>query len=608
MRRTQSRTDFGPVTYTFEDQSVSDRWVVAVTYSFLGPDPLEAQLNAALGLLADGSAPHTIEREQVDFKEEPGRRGPAGVILPGATENEEAAKYLASEMACFANTPGGGALILGVADKGERIGTEIDADWLRHRLYELTGGTLTVTVRVVNLKGTRLLVLSTHEAIEPVRFAGKIKWRVDDHCVEVDPTTWHSGKLQRSGVDWSAQPSGHTFVDVSPVAIEIARRFLRQAGDAASLDLAGTTPEDLLRRLNVVDGDGRLSNAGSLLFVATPSVGIDYIRRDVPGGDSTARVRSERALLEQVADVDQVASNLNRAVHLGDQFARGQFRALPSRALREAIVNGVVHRDWLSPQPTVVEHVGDVLTVTSPGGFIGGIGPSNIITHPSVPRYRSLAEAMAVLRLAEREGIGVDRMVSDMLAVGRPAPEISEVDGPYVRIGLIGGDPDPQVVSFLAAVQPSSIAADVDALLLINRLFRSGWVDTTVAAPLLQRPVGEAAAALDRLSRATVDGHPVIAELAGVPAGQERAWRLSDASRERLADRVAHLTAPTERVNQAMSWVNARGRVSSTEVADMTGVTVVTAGKLLTGLAQQGLLQPGRETKSGRGFFYTLPA
>ena len=49
-----------------------------------------------------------------------------------------------------------------------------------------------------------------------------------------------------------------------------------------------------------------------------------------------------------------------------------------------------------------------MLTVTSPGGFIGGITPANIITHPAVPRYRSLAEAMATLRLGEREGIGVD--------------------------------------------------------------------------------------------------------------------------------------------------------------------------------------------------------
>jgi ATP-dependent DNA helicase RecG len=601
----QSRAITDPAAYTFRQESISDGSVVAVTYSFLGPDPLEAQLNDVLSLLASGLAPRVIERAQVDFKEEPGRRGPAGVILPGASENEEAAKYLVAEMACFANTPGGGALILGVADRGERIGTTINADWLRHRLYELSAGKLTVTVREVTVEGTRLLVLSTHEAIEPVRYAGKVKWRVDDHCVEVDPTTWHSGKLQRSGVDWSAQPSGHAFADVSPVAIEIARRFLRQAGDGSSIDLAESTSEDLLRRLNVMSGDGRLSNAGSLLFVATPAVGIDYIRRDMPGGDSTARVRSERALLEQVAEVDQVASNLNRAIHLGGQFARGQFHALPPRALREAIVNGIVHRDWLSPQPTVVEHVGDVLTVTSPGGFIGGIGPSNIITHPSVPRYRSLSEAMAVLRLAEREGIGVDRMVSDMLGVGRPSPLISEIEGPYVRISLLGGDPDPQVVSFLSIVEPSSIGADTDALLLINRLCQTGWVDTRAAAPLLQRTLGETEAAVERLSRATVNDRPVATELAGVPAGQQRAWRLSNTSRELLASRVAHLASQPERVNQALSWAEARGRVSSTEVADMTGVTVVTAGKLLTALAEQGLLQPGRETKSGRGFFYT---
>lgn len=67
--------------------------------------------------------------------------------------------------------------------------------------------------------------------------------------------------------------------------------------------------------------------------------------------------------------------------------------------------------------------------MTSSGGFIGGITPSNIITHPAVPRYRSLAEAMASLWLGEREGIGVDRMVRDMLAIGRPEPGISEIAG-----------------------------------------------------------------------------------------------------------------------------------------------------------------------------------
>ena len=175
------------------------------------------------------------------------------------------------------------------------------------------------------------------------------------------------------------------------------------------------------RRLNLVKGSRELTNAGSLLFVATPWPGVDYIRRDMPGGDSTLRIEGAGSLLMQVREVEQAGTVANRVTHTAEGFAHGRIRAIPPRTLREAIVNGLVHRDWLTPRPTVIEHVGDTLTVTSPGGFLGGVTPDNIITHPAVPRYRNLSEAMAALGLAEREGIGVDRMVRDMLAIGRSA-------------------------------------------------------------------------------------------------------------------------------------------------------------------------------------------
>lgn len=578
-----------------------------MAFHFLGPDPVEAQVTAVLARLAAGDPPALIEVAQVEVKEEVGRRGLDGSVLPGAAANEQGARYLAGEMACLANTPGGGAVILGVADDGLRIGTELDAEWLRHRIWELTEHRLTVTVREADMEGTRLLVLITHEAIEPIRHDGKVKWRLDDHCVEVDPTTWHAGKLQRSGMDWSAQPSGHGLEEASAVAVEIARRYLRAAGDEAAEDLASATDRDLLRRLNLVVGDGRLTNAGSLLFVGTPEVGIDYQRRDVSGGDSTNRLRSTRPLLEQVWEVDQASQASNRLVHVPEGFAHGQIRVLPPRAMREAVVNGVVHRDWLSPEPTTVEHVGDVVTVTSPGGFIGGISPSNIITHPAVPRYRSLAEALAALRLAEREGIGVDRMVRDMLAVGRPEPEISEVAGPYVRVTLIGGDPDAHVVELLSSIETPSVAADLDALLIIDHLGRRGWIDTGAASPVLQRPPAETDAAIKRLAAARLGGGPVIVPIRGVPAGQPDAYRLSVPARTILADRVALLATPDGRAAMILAWARARGRVSSTEVADMTGVSIPYAGALLTGLEDEGLLDPGRKRKAGRGFFY-VPA
>jgi ATP-dependent DNA helicase RecG len=575
-----------------------------MTFDFLGPDPVDRQVNEVMHRLAAGDPPRHIERTQVDVKEEPGRRSPGGSIAAGKSENEEAAQYLAGEMACLANTSGGGAIILGIADDGTRIGTELNPDWLRHRIWELTGRQLTIAAQPVIFEGIRLLVLKTHDAIEPIRYAGRLRWRLDDHCVDIDPTTWHNERLRRTGVDWSAQASGHTLADVSAVALEIARRYLRAAGDASAGDLAAASNEDLLRRLHLVDGAGRLTNAGSLLFVGTPNVGIDYIRRDFPGGDSTNRVRTDRSLMEQIADVEKAAEAANRLVHVPGGFAHAQVRAIPPRALREAIINAAVHRDWLSPQPTTVEYIGDRVTVTSPGGFIGGIHPSNIITHPSVPRYRSLAEAVSSLRLAEREGIGVDRMVSDMLALGHPEPHIEEIPGPSIRVGLVGGDPDEEFLTLLAAIAPPTMSRDVEALLLINHLIHTGWVDVRRAAPVLQRSDTEAHAAIRRLAEGRVDGSPVIIQVRGVPPGDTDAYRLSDEVMARMKGRIDYVDGQAARERLICDWARARGRVSTTEIADITGLSTTHAGTLLSAMEEEGLLLPGRENRRGRGFYY----
>ncbi|MCY4368285.1 MAG: DUF5635 domain-containing protein [bacterium] len=571
---------------------------------FLGPDPLEERIEETFALLERGRAPNRVEVSRVDIKEEPGRRGQGGRVLPGSRENEKAASYLAGEMACMANTAGGGAIIVGIADDGTRIGTSLEPGWLRYRIWELTEGKLTVAVRVAELDGCRLLVLSTHEAVEPIRHRGRIRWRVADNCVEVDPTTWYSRRLHSLGHDWSAQPSGHTFADASPIAVEIARRYLRRSNQRDAGDLADAGDEDLIRRLNLVDGSGRLTNAGSLLLVDTPDIGIDYIRRDAPGGDSTNRVRGRGPLLGQIADVEKAAADANRTLHVPLGFVVRRTRSIPTLVIREAIVNGVVHRDWHSPQPTTVEHIGDQMTVTSPGGFIGGVSVTNIITHPAVPRYRSLAEAMAALRLAEREGIGVDRMIRDMLAIGRPAPEFHEIPGPYVRVGLVGGEPDHEMISFLDATEPRASEDDVDLLLIVEHLISTGWVDARSVAPVLQRSSMESGAALNRVEAVTSSGSPIIARVHGVPADHPPAYRLSDHSRNVLAHRLRPNRTPDRRKSVILDWARSRGRVSSTEVADLCSLTVVYAGKLLASLAGNGLLAGSRPQRIGRGFHY----
>lgn len=325
------------------------------------------------------------------------------------------------------------------------------------------------------------------------------------------------------------------------------------------------------------------------------------------GGDSTLRIEGAGPLLVQVREVERAGQVANRVTHVSEGFARGRIRAIPARTLREASVNGLVHRDWLAARPAVVEHIGDLLTVTSPGAFVGGVTPANIITHPVAPPLSGPVRGGGV---AGSGRIGVDRMVRDMLAIGRPVAVIAEVDGPYVRVVLLGGPPDAAVVDLVAALTPAS-AGNVDSLLLIEHLTRHGWVDAESATELLQRSSAEEAGeAIRGLADAYLDvagSASVIAPVAGVPADQPDAFRLSDAVRGRLAHRFAPLRTREGQTALILNWSRARGRVSSTEVADLTGLSKVSAGRLLTSLADAGELDGSRPGRRGRGFFY-VPA
>lgn len=560
----------------------------------------------ALAVLGAGGV--VRERQRIDLKEEAGRRGAGGVILPGSLENEAAARHLAAEVACMANTPGGGALLVGVADDSSLIGTELDAEWLRMRIYQLTQRLLTVTVTEVTVRGKRLLVLRSPQAIEPIRVEGKIRWRVADQCAEIDAAAWHQRRAQVAGYDWSAQPSGIDESAVRARAVEVAREFLTESGEPRAIELAEASTADLLRRLNAVTGDGELTNAAVIAFVGRNSAALDYIRRDYAGGDSLTRVRrGGRGALEELSDVYQAFMVHNPLRHVPEGLVHGQVRSIPERAGREAIVNAVAHRDWHTPDAVTVEHTGATLTVTSPGGFYGGVTAENIITHPSRSRNTALAELLASLRVAEREGIGVDRIYVDMLRLGNAVPDIAEIATPSVRVALSAEVVDPGWGAWLQLIEPARAREDLRWLLTLHELVSRGWVDVTGLAPLLQVRESQAADVVAAMWQATIDGTRLLEHVDGVPAGAPDAWLLSRRAGQRLRDLdvLGAFTRPwPEPTTIALGYARARGRISSTELASLTGRSATNVGTIFRRLEDEGRLEPSRPNRRGAGFFY----
>ena len=579
-------------------------------FEFFDPPTLDAEAERVLNALATGGCdPESLESAAVDLKEEAGRRS-NGAIHPGPSENERAARQLAQEAACMANTAGGGVLIVGVDGRtGEIIGADTEPGWLRTRIYELTDRRLTVNIRVAGVRGKRLLVISVPQAVEPVPFKGKYRHRLGKACVEVTSTELLRGIFAGAAADPSYQRSATPSDAVSP-RTEAALRGRLTQGDGlptqSDLDKAALPLRDLLIRLGLVFEDTEyLNEAGRILLAAGRSPTLDYTYREVPGGPSSVRIyETGLSLLEQIELVVAEANRNNPITEITDGPKVHRVRAIPHRSLREAILNGVCHRDWTDPAPTVVEHIGYELRVTSPGGLMRGITVGNIITHPSVPRYRTLMNAVRQVGLVEQEGMGVDRMFADLIRIGNTPPLIELTDDPSVRVILSGRRPDEDRYRFFLDLQPRRVFDDVDTALAVWRASQPGtpFLTAESCAPLLQRSPDDAETALHRVAEYKLGGVRKLLTPMTTPDGSPPAWVLSRAARAALRTKPS-----SEPSIPALAWLQERGRISSTEYREITGFSHATAVAHLKVLAEAGRMKPSRPSGRGRGFHYLLP-
>jgi ATP-dependent DNA helicase RecG len=559
------------------------------------PDPVEARaalrqhVDIALRRLAEDSA-SMIETEKVDLKEEAGRRGRDGQLLPGASTNSKAADALAGEVRCFSNTPGGGALILGVDDKTHAlIGTALEVEWLRQRIDDLTGVAPVVEETLVN--GSRLLILIVAESAEPVEDPDhRLRWRVGDQCRTVDRAEWWSHRAGRIGVDPMAASTNRRVTDVSRGGLAAARDYLDEGGESETV---GVDDTQLLTRLGVLRPDGTLSQAGVLVLCPSDRPLIELSRLDVAGGDVTLRYThpAGKCLLEALREVEARLDAINTVRSISRGFVEEGQRLLPRRAVREAVLNHLTHRDWLQPEPTTVRWIDadDTLEVTSPGGFTGGVTADNVLTTRH-SRYPALSDLFRSLRLVDRQGVGVPRMYQTMLAGGHQAPVIEQTAGPRVRTTLPGKPLSPVLAGLLAVVEPAPRRRDVRVAVLIDALLRRPFLTLPDVAAVLHGSAESAKLALAAVEECHVGDVPLLVRTS-------TGWRFDDRIARGAAqgaygavpassDLLWYRAGGSETVRRAAEyWLARNDRVTSGDIADVTGMTQPNVSTTLSSLA-----------------------
>ncbi len=550
---------------------------------------LEQQVAAVLATAKGGALTHTEETQRVDFKEEAGRRGRGGTIEPGERTNQTAATKLADEVACMANSPGGGALIYGVEDhSGRIIGTELDIDWLRQRIYSAVS--VAPDIVSTQVEGLRVLVVYVAEAREPVEnTGGQIRWRVGASCEPVDRAEWWQHRDATAQADAMAQPSDLGVDAVRPGAVEIARRWF-------SPDEGALTATDLLRRSGALRSDNRLTQAGALLFCSLDASALEVTVFNVPGGSILNRVvpPADLSLIEQLDIVERALGAVNTFVTHQAGLHHELVRRVPKQSIREALLNGVIHRDWNRSEPTDVRWVelDSSLTVRSPGAFPGAITENNVLSNREA-RYPALADLFRALGLVDKQGVGVDRMYRDMIVLGHRPPTIKEIAGPHVECSLHGGQPIFPVLDCVRAITPAERQQDYRVAIVLNLLLRLPFITVESTAAALQSDREAALIALEAARQSTVRSQPLIRKY-------KNTWILGDTARKLMTQAYdATSTYPlmdylsTEIENQAATvhaWLSTADAITTGDLSLLTDTSRGTAKRTLDALAAEGVV------------------
>lgn len=174
----------------------------------------------------------------------------------------------------------------------------------------------------------------------------------------------------------------------------------------------------------------RPTNAGMLVFAFDPldlfpGAKVQFVHYDGPGlaDDVLAEKTFTGNLITQLAELDSfLKGRFTQKPVVVTALREQAVFDFPPEAVRELLMNAVLHRDYQSTSPTRFYQFSDRIEIQNPGGLYGEASRENF---PRVNAYRNpiIAEAMHSLGYVNRFGRGIARAKRALAENGGPEPE-----------------------------------------------------------------------------------------------------------------------------------------------------------------------------------------
>lgn len=361
---------------------------------------------------------------------------------------------LAKELVAFANFQGG-VVLLGVEDDGSVSGTTRDnlEEWVMTACRDKVRPGLIPFYEVVKDvepgKDVAVVRVSRGFDVQTLWHNNKNAYYIRVGTQSREPSPEELSRLfqQRGTFRAELRPvSGAVLADLDLRRLKNYFSRVRQQEVPADDDEASWAT--LLFNTEIMVEDG-ITVSGMLLFGRTPNrflpqAGIDAAAFPGNSKDYGARERSalRGPLTPLLSDADEIVEAglveqalafVQRNTAVAGRLEEGGARreevsAYPREAVREAVVNALVHRDYLLSNTDIELTIyDDRLEIISPGRLPNGITPARMLTGCRAARNQLIKDVMRDYRYLENSGMGVPRkIVKCLLEHNGTAPVLIE--------------------------------------------------------------------------------------------------------------------------------------------------------------------------------------
>jgi len=203
-------------------------------------------------------------------------------------------------------------------------------------------------------------------------------------------------------------------------------RFLKEA----KIDAGTSGPESLLASFSMLDGEN-VNNAGVMFFAKDPCALISQCQssmiafKDTEGTIIYDRIDVKDGLQEQFSQAIFFLKKHLNLVSTIKGVKRTDEYEMPIEALREAVANAIVHRDYtVRGTDLMIRVFPDRVEIANPARLAPGLKASDL-ENVSIRRNEIIADMFSRLGIIERAGTGIRKMRRLMAGAGLPEPEIT---------------------------------------------------------------------------------------------------------------------------------------------------------------------------------------